>query len=414
MSETNLSSSEIEKWLEGETHSILSPVQAEAKQFRDEMKAAIQSEIEISKMLLDNSTKEIDQRNMRVYNRARALNKLAHLFLERLKKIGIPEQVTYENLNRFAQEAQKVFMVADIDIKNWFPRVSPFFIMDRRKFLTVHEKAKLTLASFNNFLTKEYVKTKTLEEAFGLLTELHSQEKQKENLALQLENMKKERIPLEQKIGELEKRVFELRNQGPISQLKIVQAEEEALSNELRNVLRHLQKPFLKIQALAYQGGGAGLTQDELKKLDEYLEKPLEAFAREEIGYPNLRETLAKIYHLIKQDKLKLKPDKARKAEQSIDNFLHKDSLNEIHRKSIDVVTRKNRLIASSNMSETMRELSLLEEQLELVRARKASAETHQAVTERAIVEAQERIHGHKQTIEKTVYSSLGKKIRIL
>jgi len=414
VSETNLSSSEIEKWLEGETRSILGPVQAEAKQFKDEMNAAIKSDIEVSKMLLDNSTKEIELRNMRVYNRARALNKIAHLFLERLKKITIPEQVTYENLNKFAQDAQKVFIVADIDIKNWFPRVSPFFIMDRRKFLTVHEKAKLTLASFNNFLAKEYVKTKTLEEAFGLITELHTQEKQKENLALQLENMRKERIPLEQKIGELEKRVFELRNQGPISQLKILQAEEEALSNELRNVLRHLQKPFLKIQALAYQGGGAGLTQDELKKLEEYLEKPLEALAREEIGYPSLKETLAKIYHLIKQDKLKLKPDKARKAEQSIDNFLHKDSLNEIHRKSIDVVTRKKRLTASSNMSETMHELSLLEEQLELVRARKASAETHEAVTERAIVEAQERIHNHKRTIEKTVYSSLGKKIRIL
>jgi len=140
----------------------------------------------------------------------------------------------------------------------------------------------------------------------------------------------------------------------------------------------------------------------------------LEALAKEEIGYPNLKETLAKIYHLIKQDKLKLKPDKARKAEQSIDDFLRKDSLSEIHRKSIDVVTRKNTLLTSSNMNETMRELSLLEEQLEQSRARKASAETHEAVIERAIVDAQERIHGHKQTIEKTVYSSLGKKIRIL
>ena len=414
MSETNLSSGEIEKWLEEETHLILTPVQTEAKQLRDEMNTAIQSEIEVSKMLLDNSTKEIERRNMRVYNRARALSKLAHLFLERLKKISIPEQVTYETLNKFAQDTKKVFMVADIDIRNWFPRVSPFFIMDRRKFLTVHEKARLTLTACSEFLTKEYVKTKTLEETFGLIKELHTQEKQKENLELQLANMKEERIPLEQKITELEMRISELRNKGPIDQLKITKTEAESLNNELRQVLRHLQKPFLKIQALAYQGGGSGLTQDELKKLDEYLEKPIEALTKEEIGYPKLKVTLDKIYRLIREDKIKLKPDKARKAEQLIEEILHRDSLTEIHRKSIAVAARKTKLLSSGKMNEILRNLSLFEEQLEQVKARKTNAETHEAVVERALVDAQERIHDYKRTIEKNVYHSLGKKIKML
>ena len=79
---------------------------------------------------------------MRVYNRARALNKLARLFLDRIRKVNVPDQVSYDNLSKFAQETQKAFLVTDIDIKNWFPRISPFFIMDRRKFLAVHEKAK--------------------------------------------------------------------------------------------------------------------------------------------------------------------------------------------------------------------------------------------------------------------------------
>ena len=414
MSEPQLSSGDIEKWLEAETNSILPPVQTEAKLLRDEMNTAIQSEIEVSKMLLDNSTKEIERRNMRVYNRARALSKLAHLFLERLKKISVPELVSYANLSKFAQDTEKVFMVADIDIKNWFPRVSPFFIMDRRKFLTVHEKAKLTLASFNEFLTKEYVKTKTLEETFGLVNELRAQEKQKEDLELQLATMKRERAPFEQKITELEMRISELRSHGPINQLKILESEAEALSNELRHVLRHLQKPFLKIQAQAYQGSGSGLTQDELKKLGEYLEKPLEALAKEDIGFPKLKETLGKIYRLVKEDKIKLKPDKARKAEQTIEKILSNDSLKEIHWKSVDVVTRKTELLSSGKMNETLRELSLLEEQLEQAKSRKINAETHEAVIERALVDVQERIRNHKHAIEKNVYNSLGEKIQLL
>ena len=71
---------EVKRWLEDQTNSILSPVHAQAKKLRDEMNIAIQNVAEVSKMLLDNSTREIDRRNMKVYNRARALNKLAHLF----------------------------------------------------------------------------------------------------------------------------------------------------------------------------------------------------------------------------------------------------------------------------------------------------------------------------------------------
>jgi hypothetical protein len=168
------SSSEVKRWLENQTSSILTPVHAQAKKLKDDMNMAIQGIGEVSKMLLDNSAKEIEKRNMRIYNRARALNKLAHLFLDRLKKLNPPEEISYDTLNRYNQETQKVLMVTEIDIKNWFPRISPFFIMDRRKFLATYERAKQAYAALNDFVTKEYVKTKTLEEAFHLLNELQS------------------------------------------------------------------------------------------------------------------------------------------------------------------------------------------------------------------------------------------------
>ena len=168
LTETTLqfsSSSEVKRWLENQTSSILTPVHAQAKKLRDDMNAQLQTVIEVSKMLFDTSSKEIEKRNMKVYNRARALNKLARLFLDRLKKLNPPEQVSYDSLSKYAQETQKIILVTDIDIKNWFPRISPFFIMDRRKFLAIYERAKQSYTSLNDFVTKEYVKTKTLEEA---------------------------------------------------------------------------------------------------------------------------------------------------------------------------------------------------------------------------------------------------------
>jgi hypothetical protein len=410
----NFSSNEIKSWLEDQTNSILTPVHAQAQKLRDDMNMAIQNVADVSKMLQDNSAKEIERRNMRVYNRARALNRLARLFQDRLRKLNVPDQVSYDNLNKFAQDTQKVFLVTDIDIKNWFPRLSPFFIMDRRKFLAVHEKAKIALAALNDFLTKEYVKTKTLEETFQLINELHALEKQLSEAAAQREDLKNERLPIEQEIAKLEQKTVELKSKGPIDQLFSVEAEVETLNTELKHELRHLQKPFIKMQALSLQGGGAGLTPDELSKLSQYLETPFKALATEAAGYPLLKQILQKLSRLMNEEKLKLKSDKKRKAEQALNGILERDSLANIYTRCADVAMRERQILNSTKMEEIKQDLSVFQEQIQQLKATKTRIEAHEAVKEQAYKDVAGRIDSHKKAIEKNVYSSLSKRVQIL
>jgi hypothetical protein len=351
---------------------------------------------------------------MRVYGRARALNKLARLFLDRLKKISVPEEVSYDLLNKFAQDTQRVFIVADVDIKNWFPRISPFFIIDRRKFLTVHEKAKLTLTSLNDFLAKEYIKTKTLEETFLLVNEVQSLEQSLAEVEAQKADVKNERLPLEKEIAEIEQKIATLEAKGPKDELDLLESETNKLNKELRHKLRHLQKPFLKMQALAMQGGGAGLTQDELKQLNGYMEIPLETLASEESGYPLLRQILQKLDYMLEEDKLKLKSDKARKAAQSVDEILRRNSLAGIRTKSADILARREQLLASSKFEQITHDVAIYHDQVKMLSARKTSVETHEAVKEQAETDIQDKITNNKRTIEKNVDSFLGKKIEIL
>ena len=408
------SSNDIKGWLENETSAILTPVHAQATKLRDDMRDAVQNVMDVSKMLLDNSAKEIEKRNMRVYNRARAMNKLARLFTERIKKVNVPDQVSYDSLNKFAQETQKVFMVTDIDIKNWFPRISPFFIMDRRKFLAVHEKAKESLAALNDFLTKEYVKTKTLEETFQLISELHSIEKQLSDVEAEMASIKNERVPIEKEIAELEQKIARLQGEGPVDQLFLLEAEMEKLNRELKQVLRHLQKPFKKMQALALYRGGAGLTPDELNKLNQYLQNPFKALATEEAGYPLLKEILRKLNRLMTEGKLKLKSDKARKAEQKLNEVLESDSLANLYKRCVEVAAREGQILNSPKMGEIKRSLSEYQEQTTQLKARKARVEAHESVKEHAYKETLDKISSHKKAIEKNVYSSIGKKVQIL
>ncbi|MGD0202991.1 MAG: hypothetical protein ABSC20_03695 [Candidatus Bathyarchaeia archaeon] len=407
------SSDEVKRWLENQTSSILSPVHAQAKKLRDDMNAAIEAVGDVSQMLLDNSTREIDRRNMKVYNRARALNKLAHLFLDRLKKLNLPEEISYDTLNRYAQEIQKVFIVIDIDIKNWFPRISPFFIMDRRKFLAIYERSKQAYAALNDFVTKEYIKTKTLEEAFQLLNELQNVQQQLATIGEEKEKIKDERTPIEKEIAELEQKIAELKNSGPIDKLNSVNAEIEVLSGELKHSIRYLQKPFIKMQALATSGGGGGITPDELSKVNQYLANPFDALIAEEIGYPMLKEILQKLESLMAEDKLKLKSDKARKAEQALNEILKADSLAKLQIRCVEMATTKEQLSGSPMMDEVKRNLSVFQAQVDQLKARKTSIETHEAVKENTYKGAVDKISNLKRSIERDIYSSIEIKVQI-
>ncbi len=407
------SPSEVKPWLEDKTNAVLSPVHAQAKKLRDDMNFAIQAIDDVSTMLLDNSAREIEKRNMKVYNRARALNKLAHLFVDRLKKLVAPEEISYDSLSKYVQEIQKIFIVNDIDIKNWFPRISPFFIMDRRRFLTVYEKAKQTHIVLNDFVTKEYTKTKTLEEAFNLLNELQNVQKQQGVIGEERNQIKNERLPVENEIGCLEQKIVELKTIGPLDSLNKANDEICNLTNELKNTLRHLQKPFIKMQALATSGGGGGITPDDLSRINLYLENPFEALITERNGYPELRGILEKLQRMLVEDKLKLKEDKARKADSLIKEILKNDSLMQIQARSMELAKTKDQLLASPKMEETRHDLAACQQQLDQLRARKTSIETHEAVKENAYKESVDKIANLKKTIERDIYSSTEIRVQI-
>lgn len=417
MSETTTTqfttSNEAKQWLENQTNTVLAPVQNQAKERLNTMNLQIQALSDNSKYLFDLSNKEIEKRNMKVYNRARALNRLARVFIDRFKKLPPPDQVSYDNLNRYTQETQKVLIVTDIDLKNWFPRISPYFIMDRRRFQQIYEKAKQAHNELNDFVTKEYVKTKTLEEALIELNELQNTEKHITTLTEDKNNIKNERLTLEQEITDLEQKITALKSAGPIDKLNRINTEIENLSNELKNNLRHLQKPFIKMQALATSGGGGGITPDELKKINQYLESPFEGIETEQQGHPELRSILEKLEGMMTKDTLKLKPEKQRKAEQSVNEILHKDSLTKIQTHAKEMATSRDQLLASAKMDEIKQNITQYQNQLDQLRARKTSVETHETVKANSYNETADKINSLKRTIEKKIYTAMDKKIQI-
>ena len=408
-----LSSKTIKSWLENETSSVFVPVHSRAEKVLAELRKALNELSDASKMLFDSSIKEIEKRNLKTYKRARALNKLSRLFIDRIRQIKIPEKASYDSLNGFIQETQRALAVTEVDIRMWFPRISPFFILDRRKFLVLFERTKASLKEAQTFLIKEYVKTKTLEETFQLIDKLQDLEEELSKFKEQKLNVENEKAHILKEIADVKQKMADLKSKGEISQLSQVNLEIEMLNAEVKRSLQHLQKPFIKMQALSLHGGGSGLTQDELKKLTQYLENPFEALATENDGYPILRQILQKLTLSMSSEKLKLKPDKMRKAGQTIENILKRDSLNEIHKKCVDALARKNSISKSAELAETQSGLSKLQVVLENLERKRNVVESEEKSVERAIKETLEKIQNHKDRIEKNIQNFLGKKVII-
>jgi hypothetical protein len=407
------SSAEVKVWLERETGSIFTPVHARAQKLTDDMGRALDNLSDTSKTLLDNSAREIERRNMKTYKRARAMNKLARLFVERTRQMKVPEKVTYESASDFVKETQKAFGATDVDIRNWFPRISPFFILDRRRFMAVFEKAKAVLRELDGFLTREYVKTKTLEDTFLLVDSLSSLESQMRVLSERKAKVEAEKASLEKEIAEGKQRIADLKTMGSVGQLSQTGTEIDALTVEIKHSLQHLQKPFIKLQSLATHGSGSGLTPEEFGKLAQYLQNPFDALSSEDEGYPVLKQILEKLDRSISEGKLKLKPEKARKAEQTIGSVLKDMSLAGLHERCRGAMSRRTQLSTSEEVAATQKDLAKLHEQVGNLTRSKGVLEGEELSINRTYVETAEKIRNHKSEIEKNIFSFTSKRVKI-
>ena len=410
---TEIPFSELKGWLENQTAAIFKPLQARAEKLLGDMRKSHSSLIEACEMLIENSRKEIEKRNMRTFKRAQALNKLAKIFLERMRQVQVPDKPCVKDFEEFVSMAQKAYAVTDVDVRNWFPRISPFFIMDRGKFLRAFEGTKTSLKELNSFLTKEFVKAKTLEETFQLIEEIKELKSRLANLENEHGRTESERIRLEEELAQTRRRIAEHEKGGGLAQLAEINETLECLRREVAYSLRHLQKPLVKLQSLALHGAGSGLTPEEIKKLGEYLADPFEALTAEDAGYPLLKGILQKTERLMAEGKLKLKEDKMRKAKQAITEIVDKDSLVDLQKKCVEVKMQKARISTSTTIAETITEVSRLQECIENISRKLERLESEEANLKRAIQETMKKIDSHKSLVEKNVQAFSGQEITV-
>jgi predicted nucleic acid-binding Zn-ribbon protein len=294
----------------------------------------------------------------------------------------------------------------------WFPVISPYFIIDRRRFDITLKRAADSLKELHDFSSDQYAKAETIEKAFLMIEKLHQ-------LLMELDEAK-ERVrkteitnrALEKKIVENQQKITSIQSKSEVVELVQINEEIEELGKKVKHNLRYLQKPFIKFQTLA-RGSSYPFPPDELKKLGEYLSNPFEAFTTEPEGYPTLKRILQKMEDAIAQGKLKLKSSRLRKAKDQIDSVLNKDSLAPLHQNCKEILSQRQQLLTSGIIAKSGSEVTQLQEGLKDLLKRKELGDSRGAMLENEIRKTLEKIDEQKKELEKAILELTGKSVQI-
>lgn len=412
MSETEIPVNGVKEWLEQETVSIVEPLRTEGTDLLNNVRDKLDGVRENCERLMRNSETEMSKNNRKTYRRAKVMNKLARYALETIENVDFPDSISFENLQMICDDLKKALAAVGRERARWFPLISPFFIVDRRRFDAAFGKTAQSLEKLRAFSSNEYTKAKTVEDSFLMVDKLLLSLNKLDEAEEREEKIESRRSVLEKKIDEHQRKIALIQSSDEASELAQVNEKIKELKEKLRRNLRHLKKPFLKFQSLA-QRQGYPLPSDETKKLDAYLTRPFEAFATEDDGYPLLKRILRKMKDAMTRGKLKLKSTRLKKAEAQINGILNRDALISLHQSCKEAFSRKQQLSTSRAVTTFRKESMQLQRELGELRKRKELVDSRFAVLDNEREVVLEKIESQRKELEKTIFELIGKDVHI-
>ena len=413
MAEVKIPIDGLSEWLEQETTSIVDSPRAEGKLLLDNVKTRLEDIQETCEKLMRKSETEMVKDSRKTYRRAKILNKLAKYTLEAIDNVELPDSISFENLQILCDDLKKTLTMVGRERSRWFPRIAPYFMLDRRRFDVAFAKTTRLLEKLRSFSSDDYVKVKIVEDSFLMVDKLSQSQKKLDEVEGRKKEMESKRSIIEQNMNERQQKALQIQSKDEVSELAQTNERIAELEEELRHALRRLQKPLFKFQTLI-QGPGYPLPPDEARKLREYLTQPFEALSTDDDGYPMLKNILHKMSDAMAKGKLKLKNTRQKKAQMQMDNILHKGALDSLQKSCKDAFHDKQQLSTSEALTTYREEAAQSRKELARLRKQKEFVDSKASVVDDKHKGMLSRIQSEKKELENVVLELTGKNIDII
>lgn len=395
---------EFKPWLEKETSKVLQPLNEEARELVDKIGEKLDSAREACEKLREEGTKEIEKG--KAIRKAKATEKLSRHFLRQINKIAFPDKMSYSELKELHKNLKNTLSSIGMERSLWFPRISPLFIIARKRVDFAFSRLAGSISDFGAFLSDDYSKAKVVEELFleteemkRLLDNLSKHERRRDNIKRKMQSV-------QTKIEKSEKNIKSIRNSTKLSDITEIRKATQKLKKQVKHEFRHLRKPFMKFANLT-RGPQYSLSSEEAKKLSQYLKDPFTGFASEKPGYPTLKSILRKMERLMEEGKLKLKSSRLRKGREKIDAILKENQLDNLYQSCASVYSQRRQLTSSKETQAAQRKFKHLKRRLQELQKRGKAVKVRLGKLEEKQNQLVEKVNKQKRTLEKLVYRIL-------
>jgi len=402
---------DLKEWLQKETAPLIKPLKDKGKRLLNEVEKRLDDVRENGDRVFVKSDKEVQKGSSKTYRCAKAANKMSKNISDIINQVDVPDDISYENFRLLIGDLEKAFAAIEHERRVWYRRISPYFILDRRRLDIAIKRAEDSIQELRSFLFQKYVKIKTAENTLAMIDKLSQLLEKAENVQKQKTQAETRTKLLEEKIREKEQKIGSIQDKAELSELSKLEQRIRDLKVRVKYNLRHLQKPFYKMQSLARRGQVA-LPPDEARKLEQYRKNPFGALSSEDGGYPILKRLVQRLDDAIRQEKLKLKTARLRKAGEQIDSILEKDSLATLHQHCLEAISERKQLSTSEAVAATQSELEQLQSTLQKLQKQKESIESRIRFLKEQHQRISKKIDTLKNELEESIFELIDKRVQ--
>jgi len=402
----------LKEWLEQETSTIIEPLKVEGTDRLNNIRNKLDNLQETCEKLFDNSENEMMKSNPKTYRRAREAYRLTRNILDTIDKTTIPDEASQQSLQTLCEDFKKMLSAVGRKRAKRYRRISPYFIMDRRRLDIALRKTSESVEELRSFLSNEYATVKTVEDAFSSINKLLQSIDQLSTVEEDRKKIGLKREVLEKKIMESKQEIALIEEKDEAGELDQINQKIKELEDKVKHNLRHLQKPFLKFQTLA-RSPNYSLPLDETEKLNEYLSKPFVAFVTEDEGYPVLKRILQKMEDVIAKGKMKLKTSRLRKAQKQMNSILRNDVLISLHRSCKEAFSQRQQLLTSEAVVTLQNRLAHFQNILRKMQKQMELMDSRNSILNSEHKKMVEKIKNQKRELENIILELTDKTVRV-
>lgn len=405
-----MSVQEFRNWFEKETANIIKPLDKEANGLIEDLKKKMRQVREACEGLVKECEREIEKG--KAYRRSRVAKKLAQLFIDTLNNVHFPENVSHKTVETLTKDLKKAMSTIERERNIWFPRISPLFIMTRRKIDVVLSRLFESAEKLNSFTSEKYVKAKSVTDCVAaadniieLQNELSRIEREKNEAESTISSVNK-------RIEETKQEILNIQQKDEVKELMAINHQAKELDRKIKREMQYLQKPFIKLQNL-YHSGTVAVPTEELEKINNYLAHPFSTLAKEEQGYPVCRKILQRVNEAIMQEKLKIKTTRQKKALDQIEAILKNNGLLELQLQCKQTFQQRKQLLAAGNIATFKQQTLSLRAALKELERQKEHLTSKLSNLQNSHKEKKDKLETRKKELEKAAYDIARKNIRL-